>query len=77
MADDAVEGVFLFGLEGKIIQLVLPALKVLKLGTSGIAWYLDAVVADRASVLVVFLDLAAGNLQAFAVVPRYTLVTGK
>lgn len=47
----------------------MPPLKVFEFGTSGVTRNLDPVVADGAGVLVILLEFAAGDLQAFAVVP--------
>lgn len=61
---------FLFlGLKGQVRDLGLPILKVFKLRTSCITGDLDAIVAYRAGVIVIFFDLATGNFEAFAMVP--------
>lgn len=47
----------------------MPILKIFKLGTSCITRNLDAIVANWAGVIVIFLDLATGNFEALAMVP--------
>ena len=68
-SDDLLQNFFFFGLKGQIRDLSLPILKVFKLGTSCITRNLDAIVAYRAGVIVIFFDLAAGNFEALAMVP--------
>jgi hypothetical protein len=70
---DAREGFFFLGLERKIVQFILPSNELFKLRTSSISRNLQTPVADRASVLVIFLDLTASDLETFSMVPRRTL----
>lgn len=67
--NDFLQYFFLLGLKGQVGDLSLPILKVFELGTSCITRDLDAIVAYRAGVIVVFFDLATGDFEAFAVVP--------
>jgi hypothetical protein len=69
MMNEGLQSVFLLWLKGKIRQHVLPPLKVFEFGTSGVTRNLDPVVTDGAGVLIILLEFAAGDLQAFAVVP--------
>lgn len=68
--DDACKGLLFLRLEGQGFQLVLPSDELFELGASSIARNLQTPVTDRASVLVVFLDLAASDLETLSVVPR-------
>jgi len=72
--DDARESLLFFGLERQAFQLVLPRNEFLELWASSISRNLQTPVADRASVLVVFLDLSTSDLQALSVVPKHVLV---
>lgn len=72
--DDLIESVFFFGLKRQGWDLSLPLLQLLEFGTGRITWNLDAMVTDRACILVVFLDLAACDLQALSVIPMTNLV---
>ena len=67
--DDLSQDLFFLGLKRQILDLVLPIDQVFKLGSSCVSGYLHTIVADRASILVVLLDFAASNLEAFAVIP--------
>ena len=69
MIDDRVQRFFLFWLEWQVGELILPLQEVFELRTGRIAWNLDAVVTNGTSILVVFLDFSARNLETFAVVP--------
>jgi len=71
VVDDVGETVLFFGLEGQVWKLVLPGLKVLELWASRVAWDLDAVIADGTSILVIFFDFAARNLETLAVIPGF------
>jgi hypothetical protein len=70
---DTCESFFFLGLERKILQLILPSNELFKLRTSSISRNLQTPITDRASVLVVFLDLTASDLETFSMVPRCTL----
>ena len=59
----------LLWLERQLWDLSLPILKVFKLGASCITRDLDTIIAYRAGVIVIFFDLATGNLEALPVVP--------
>jgi hypothetical protein len=67
--DDFLEQLFLLGLEGKALDLVLPGHQVLELRASSVTGDLDSPIADGASVLIVLLDLSTGDLQALPVIP--------
>ena len=67
--NDFVQDFFFFGLKGQVGDFSLPILKIFKLGTSCITRDLDPIVAYRAGVIVIFLDLATGNFKALAMVP--------
>ena len=68
-SNNVLQYFFFLGLKGQVRDLSLPVLKVFKLGTSCITRDLDAIVADRASVIVIFFDLATGNFEALSMVP--------
>lgn len=64
---------FLVGLEWETGDLILPCLEVLKFRASSVTRYLNPPVADRTGILLVVLDLTAGDLETFAMVPRNRL----
>ena len=68
-SDDFLQYFLLLGLKGQIRDLSLPILKVFKFGASCIARDLDAIIAYRAGVIVIFFDLATGNFEALAMIP--------
>ena len=68
-SNDFLQYFLLFRLKGQVRDLSLPILKVFKFGASSIARDLDAIIAYRASVIVILFDLATSNFQALAVVP--------
>ena len=47
----------------------MPFNEVLEFRTGGVAWNSNPIVTNRTSVLVVFLDPAASNLETFPVIP--------
>lgn len=71
---NACEGFFFLRLKRQILQFVLPSNELFKFRTSSIARNLQTPVTYGASVLIVFLDLAASDLETFSVVPTRTLV---
>lgn len=71
--DDLVKRVFLFWLEWKGDDIILPILQIFELRASSVAWNLDPPVADWTSILVVFLDFAASDFKTFTMVPVQNL----
>ena len=67
--NDFLQYIFFLGLKGQLRDLSLPILKIFKLGTSCITRNLDAIVAYRACVIVIFFDLATGNFEALSMIP--------
>lgn len=68
-SNNLLQDFFFLGLKGQVGDFSLPILKVFELGTRCITRDLDPVVAYRAGVVVIFFDLATGDLEALAVVP--------
>ena len=60
-SNDFLQYFLLLGLKGQIRDLSLPILKIFEFGASCIARDLDAIIAYGAGVIVILLDLAAGN----------------
>ena len=68
-SNDFLQYFLLLRLKGQSRDLSLPILKVFKLGASCVTRDLDAIIAYRASVIVVFFDFASSDFEAFAMVP--------
>lgn len=60
--DDADKSFFFFGLEWQVLQFLLPCDELFKLRPGSVSRNLQTPITDGTGVLVVFLDLATGNL---------------
>src|SRR6478735_7076332 len=71
IVDNLVENLFFLRLEGQCCHFLGESQQLLQLRPRRISGNLHPPVADRTSILVILFDLAAGNLEAFVVIPSF------